>query len=82
VFAEDAKPILGVADTRLNKEGKGLKIQSRGLARLAVPLKKSLRCAPPARAKPVLPKKLVPDAGVIRVLVLLRLQSLMRTRRP
>jgi hypothetical protein len=63
VFSEDARPILGVADTRLNNEGKGPKMQSWGLARLAVPLKKSLLCAPPARDKHVLPKKLVPDAG-------------------
>ncbi|CAL5019139.1 unnamed protein product [Urochloa decumbens] len=47
--------ILGAADARLNKDARassGARPLSRGIARFAVPLKKSLLCAPAGRTKP------------------------------
>ncbi|CAL5037355.1 unnamed protein product [Urochloa decumbens] len=52
--------ILGVADERLNKEVKdraGQKTQSRGLARLIIPLRKSLLCQPSAKPRGTTTKK-------------------------
>ncbi|CAL5044011.1 unnamed protein product [Urochloa decumbens] len=52
--------ILGVADERLNKEVKdraGQKTQSWGLARLIIPLRKSLLCQPPAKPRGTTTKK-------------------------
>ncbi|CAN6290769.1 unnamed protein product [Urochloa humidicola] len=51
---QDSRKILGTAEGRLNKEARdnaGHKSQQRGLARLAIPLKKSLLCNPTPRPR-------------------------------
>ncbi|CAN6287769.1 unnamed protein product [Urochloa humidicola] len=56
------RTVLGTAEGRLNKEGRessGHKAQGRGVARFAVPLKKSLLCNPTARPKTSHSKKVV-----------------------
>jgi hypothetical protein len=54
-----ARPVLGEVCERLNRDCRvsvGNRGQARGLAMLAVPLKKSLLCAPTDRSK-IIPKK-------------------------
>ncbi|CAN6183133.1 unnamed protein product [Urochloa humidicola] len=50
------RPILGVADVRLNKDT-NQRPHSKGIARLSVPLKKALLCNPAVRSKPTHLKK-------------------------
>jgi hypothetical protein len=60
-----ARPVLGAADTRLNKDARassGSRNQFRAMAMFAVPLKKSLLCTPNTRNKATLGKKVAgPD---------------------
>ncbi|CAL4934038.1 unnamed protein product [Urochloa decumbens] len=62
---EDMRQVLGQAEGRLNKESGGHKSFPRGMARYTIPLRKSLLCIPPARAKVQVPKKQV-DADTVK----------------
>ncbi|CAO2035919.1 unnamed protein product [Urochloa humidicola] len=69
--ADSARIILGGADARLNKEKKtmgGPKAHAKGMARFAVPLKKSLLCNPPVKCRTGQGKKCsVLPAGPVKI---------------